>query len=103
MLKENYRPVSILSKLSKIYEKLMNNQLFDDFDAILCGFQKGFNAQHCLLIMIEKFVAVLTDFSKVFACINHPLLIVRIYSYGVPPISTNMISFISKQSYTTNI
>ena len=33
--KENYRPVSILSNLSKIYEKLMYNQLYDYFDNIL--------------------------------------------------------------------
>ena len=30
--KENYRPVSILSNLSKIYEKLIYNQLYDYFD-----------------------------------------------------------------------
>ena len=29
--KENYRPVSILSNLSKIYERLMYNQLYDYF------------------------------------------------------------------------
>ena len=43
--KENYRPVSILSNLSKIYKKLMYNQLFDYFDNTLfpsqCGFRKG--------------------------------------------------------------
>ena len=33
--KENYRPVSILSNLSKIYEKLMYNQLYYYFDNIL--------------------------------------------------------------------
>ena len=57
--KENYRPVSILPNLPKIYEKLMYNQLYDYFDNILfpsqCGFCKGYSAQHCLLVMIEKF------------------------------------------------
>ena len=33
--KENYRPVSILSNLSKIYEKLKYNQLYKYFDNIL--------------------------------------------------------------------
>ena len=55
--KENYRPVSILSNLSKIYEKLMYNQLYKYFDNILlssqCSFRKGYRAQHCLLAMIE--------------------------------------------------
>ena len=56
--KENYRPVSILSNLSKIYEKLMYNQLYEYFDNILfssqCGFRKGYSVQHCLLVMFEK-------------------------------------------------
>ena len=48
---KNYRPVSILSNLSKVYEKLMYNQLYEYFDKILfpsqCGFQKGYRAQQC--------------------------------------------------------
>ena len=97
--KENYRPVSILSNLSKIYAKLMYNQLLDYFDNILfpsqCGFRKGYSAQHCLLVMIGKFKetidrcnefgAVLTDLSKAFDCINHPLFIAKLYNYGVSP------------------
>ena len=35
--KENYGPVSILSNLSKIYEKLIYNQIYEYFDNI--GFQ----------------------------------------------------------------
>ena len=76
--KENYRPVSILSNLSKIYEKLMYNQLYEYFENILfpsqCGFRNGCSAQHCLLVMIEKFKeaidrsyefgALLTDLPK---------------------------------------
>ena len=43
----NYRPVSILINISKIYEKLFYNQLPICFDSLLatnqCGFRKGFN------------------------------------------------------------
>ena len=56
--KENYRPASFQSNLSKIYEKLMYNQIYDYFDNILfpsqCGFQKEYSAQHCLPVIIEK-------------------------------------------------
>ena len=31
----------------------------------------------------DTFGALLTDFSKAFDCINHPLLIAKIDSYGV--------------------
>ena len=53
---------------------------------------KGSNAQNCLLAMIEKWCktlyehiktgAVLTDFSQTFDCIDHNLLIVKLYVYG---------------------
>ena len=56
--KENYRPISILPNLSKIFERCMYDQLKDHFDKLLskyqCGFRKGFSTQHCLLAMIEK-------------------------------------------------
>ena len=98
--KENYRPVSILS-----YPILFPSQ---------CGFQKGYSAQHCLLVMIKKFKettdrgnefgALLTDLSKVFDCINHPLLIAKLYSYGVSPLPINMIfSCLSNRTHQTKI
>ena len=40
--KENYSPASILSNLSKIYEKLMYNQPYEYFDNILFLSQCGF-------------------------------------------------------------
>ena len=113
--KENYRPVSILSNLSKIYENLMYNQLYEYFDILFpsqCGFRKGYSAQHCLLVMIEKFKeaidrsyefgALLTDLSKAFDCINQPLFIAKLYNYGVSPLSVNMIFFLFEESYTSN-
>ena len=51
--KENYRPISIPPNLSKIYERLMYDQLYPYFNKIFskfqCGFRKGFNSQQCLL------------------------------------------------------
>ena len=56
--KDNYRPVSILSNISKIYERLMFKEISEYFEPILskfqCGFRKGFSAQHCFLSMLEK-------------------------------------------------
>ena len=86
--KENYNPISILPNLSKVYERLMYNQIYPYFDTLFskfqCGFRKGFNAQHCLLAMIEKWRktletgAVLTDLSKAFHCIDRNLLIAKL-------------------------
>ena len=54
--KENYRPVSILPNISKIYERCLYEQLYDYFDVIFSrnqyGFRKGFSVVNCLLPMI---------------------------------------------------
>ena len=63
--KENYRPISILPNLSKVYERLMYNHIYPYFQTIFskfqCGFRKGFNAQHCLLPMVEKWCKALDE------------------------------------------
>ena len=50
--KSIYRPVSILPLLSKVYDKVIYNQLSDYSDRflnnILCAFQKAHNTQHAL-------------------------------------------------------
>ena len=94
--KSNYRPISILPNLSKIYERLLYDQMYSYFDKFFvkyqCGFRKGYNAQYCLLVMIEKMkeardknkvcAAVLTDLSKAFDCLKHDLLIAKLHAFG---------------------
>ena len=97
----------------------MYNQLYDYFDNMQLfpsqrGFRKGYSAQHCLLVMIEKFNeaidrgnyfgALLTELSKAFDCITHPLLIAKMYSYGASPLSINMIfSYLNNRTHRTRI
>ena len=104
--KRNYRPVNILTNISKIYEKLLYNQLSKYFDSLLatnqCGFRKSFRSQYRLLVMLEKFKeaidrgnqfgALLTDLSKAFDCIDHKLLIAKLYEYCVSSSGLNTIS-----------
>ena len=56
--KENYRTISILPNISKIYKRCMYKQMSDYlgkfFSKFQCGFRLGISAQHCLLAMIEK-------------------------------------------------
>ena len=58
MIKTNYRPVSILPSLSKIYERLIykqTNQMVENAISIFqCGFRKKYSTQHALIAMIQK-------------------------------------------------
>ena len=105
----NYRPVSILPNLSQIYERCLYKQLSKFFDKILsryqCGFRKGFNSQHCLATMLEKwretlnkgdcFGALSSNLSKAFECILHDLLIAKLHAYGV---ETKSLKFLDSYS-----
>ena len=55
--KENYRPVSVLTALSKVYEKVMYDQLFNTFrrhlSQNLSGFLKNHSCCTALLKMTE--------------------------------------------------
>ena len=44
--KNNYRPLSILSNISKIYERSFYNQMYDNFDRIFSKYQYGFRKGH---------------------------------------------------------
>ena len=94
--KDTYRPVSILFNISKIYERCHYDQIQGFFDSVLskyqCEFRRGYNAQHCLITLIEKwkksvdnggaFGASFTDFSKAFNCLSYELLIAKLDAYG---------------------
>ena len=110
--KTNYRPISILPNQSKVYQRLMYNQIYSFFDSVLskfqCGFRKGFNAQHWLLTMVWKWRrtldkdgetgVVLTDLSKTFDCIRGNLIIAKLHAYGFEKRSLEFIySYLTKR------
>ena len=57
-LVENCRPVSVLPSVSKIFEGIIQKQFSNFVDQFLspflCGYRKGYNTQHTLLSLIEK-------------------------------------------------
>ena len=60
--KNNCRPVSILSNISKVCERCIYDQIQIYFHKVLCkdqcGFRKGYNSQHRLIALIEKWKKV---------------------------------------------
>ena len=94
--KENYRPISTLSNFSKVFERLLHNQISNfmesKFSKFLTGFRKKHNTQHALLTMIEtwksklnvghKIGAIIMDLSKAFDTLNHDLLLAKLKAYG---------------------
>ena len=116
--KTNYRPVSILSTVSKIYERILYRQVEIIFDEILsiyqCGFRKEFSSQHCLIVMLEKWKqsidmggcagALLTDLSKAVYCLSHELLIAKLDAYGYSYNALKLIfSYLSNRSQRVKV
>ena len=116
--KRNYRPVSILPAISKIYERDMYNQINKymntHLSSYLCGFRKGYSAQHCLMMMLERWRnaldnkltagALLTDLSKAFDCLHHGLLIAKLEAYGFEYSALKYIySYLSNRKQRTKV
>ena len=115
---ENYRPVSILPLLSKVYEKLLYNRLSDYveniFNVILCGFRKAHSTQHALFKLLQSWqkeldekgmvATVLMDLFKTYDCIPHDLLIAKLSAYGIDSVGLLFIyDYLSRRKQRTKI
>ena len=101
----NYRPISILPSISKIYERIFYDQLYCFFNNIftnmLAAYRPKYGCQHVITKLIEDWKtaldnkknigAILMDLSKAFDCIPHRLLICKLQAYGVLPETCELI------------
>ena len=102
--KSNYRSVSILPLLSKVYERIIYKQLSQHaeqfLNKILCGFRKTHSTQHALFKLLHSwqkeldyggFVGtILMDLSKAYDCISLELLVAKLECYGLGELSLKL-------------
>ena len=110
--KANYRPISLLPIISKIFERVPFDHIGKFSEKILspklCAFRKGHSTQHALLNLLKNWQktlsksgvlgTVLMDLSKAYDCLPHDILFAKLNAYGFEDSATSLISdYLSKR------
>ena len=113
LLVSNYRPISLLSNINKIFEKVVYKRLYSFLNLHNCifelqfGFRAGHSTNHALLSLTEKVrvaldtgnfaCGIFVDFQKAFDTVDHEILLRKLECYGVRGTANNWF-----RSYLTN-
>ena len=99
VLLKNYRPISILPSISKIFEKVIFNQVYQYFShnnlfyPSQYGFRSGYSTEQAVLDIVDRVIQdmdkgnspinVYLDLSKAFDTLNHEILLDTLSHYGI--------------------
>ena len=115
-LLENYRPISLLLVISKIFEKVVFDQLTAFFMANKLffpsqyGFRKHHSTEYAALELIDRIMlemekgnnplTVFLDLSKAFDTLNHEILLHKLKYYGIKKRLFKLVSKLSHKSFS---
>ncbi len=109
----NYRPISLLPAISKIFEKVLFKQIYDYFQqkklfySAQYGFRTGHSTDFATIELVDRIITkldqkntpigIFIDLTKAFDTIDHRILIDKLKYYGFTDPAANLIG-----SYLTN-
>ena len=103
----NYRPISILPTLSKIFEKLIHSRIYKflEENEVIYNYQFDYKQNHSTINAVQTAITlvitslnssyqsmdIFIDFSKAFDTIKHAILLSKLSHYGIRGIALDLI------------